>query len=77
LLCLSRSTATWVLGSNGKVSAIMNLQRLVLLVGVFGCLSFLQVQAADAADDDAAATADDDNILYWSEYAILPKRCIV
>lgn len=55
----------------------MNLQRLVLLVGVFGCLSFLQVQAADAADDDAAATADDDNILYWSEYAILPKRCIV
>ena len=58
----------------------MNLQRLFLLVGVFGCLSFLpQVQAEDAAGDDgyAAATADDDYILYWSEYAILPKRCIV
>jgi hypothetical protein len=53
---------------------MMNLQRLFVLVGVFGCLSFLRQVAAN---DDAYAQADDDSIVYWDGYAILPKRCIV
>jgi hypothetical protein len=33
---------------------------------------------ADAADGDGAETSDGSNyIKYWTEYAILPKRCIV
>jgi hypothetical protein len=31
---------------------------------------------AEAQGDDAAAQADD-YIKYWTDYAILPKRCIV
>jgi hypothetical protein len=59
---------------------MMNLQRLFVLVGVFGCLSFPpQVAANDDAyaADDAYAQVDDDSIVYWDGYAILPKRCIV
>ena len=29
------------------------------------------------ADDDDGNVDDDDYIKYWTEYAILPKRCIV
>ena len=33
--------------------------------------------AANYDDDYAANYAGDDYIKYWTEYAILPKRCIV
>jgi hypothetical protein len=59
---------------------MMNLQRLFVLVGMFACLSFFPLVAANDdvyAADDAYAQADDDSIVYWDVYAILPKRCIV
>jgi hypothetical protein len=50
--------------------------RLLLLVF---CLSLSQ--RAGRAEENEAATDDfangDDYIKYWTEYAILPKRCIV
>ena len=33
--------------------------------------------AAAANDDAVAAQQGDDYIKYWTDYAILPKRCIV
>jgi hypothetical protein len=52
---------------------IMSFARLLwMLVGawnIFSLLSFVQ-----AANDDGN---NDDNIQYWGDYTILPKRCIV
>lgn len=66
-----------------KVSLRKLLPLLLCLVGLCG-----RIVAEEATDDGAAAyqndyndgrgySAGDDYIKYWTDYAILPKRCIV
>jgi hypothetical protein len=51
---------------------IMSFARLLwMLVGVWNIFSLFFAQAAN---DDGN---NDDNIQYWGDYTILPKRCIV
>jgi hypothetical protein len=51
-------------------------RRLLLLLTLLGLSLF--ASAADYYDgDDAAGQYGDDYIKYWTEYAILPKRCVV
>jgi hypothetical protein len=65
---------------------------LLLILAAVGLFRFGHAEDVNAADDDAGNNYEnaygwdkdgnpnyqgDDYILYWTEYAIVPKRCIV
>jgi hypothetical protein len=50
---------------------------LLLAISRRGVYAEQNDDAAAANDDAVAAQQGDDYIKYWTDYAILPKRCIV
>ena len=50
-------------------------RSLLLLLGIVAAVTAEEYEYANGYDDQYAV--GDDYIKYWTDYAILPKRCII